>query len=134
MGYLISLLHGIIMWQEYITILGYSVKVVHGEVNMLEVESVIWVIYLALIKDLDMEILMIHSMESIEDRTAHWNIYGLFDGMSLVWKDWTVLGSSSGASVSLSKGSKYGNLDVSVNGEVNVLVILVLYFVVMKYL
>ena len=42
----------------------------------------IWVIYLDSMKDLYIEILMINSIEYLEDLTSNGNIDGVFDGIS----------------------------------------------------
>ena len=80
-GNLEGLLDETSLGKEYVTALGYSVRFIDGKVNMSKVQLLIWVFKLYNIKYLDMEILMLHSMKSLEDGTAHINIDGLFDGM-----------------------------------------------------
>ena len=84
LGYLIGLIFGISLVQEYGTVLISSVIVVDGEVNFLSVEFVIWFIYLNPMRYIQMKNLIIHSMVSSDDGTTYGNIYSLFVGMSLV--------------------------------------------------
>ena len=69
---------------------------------------------------------MVHYMESLEDGTAHGNIDGLFDLISLRQWDWTLLGSSVGATFGLSKVYKYGNFHSGIGGKLKMSVIWVL--------
>ena len=90
------------------------------------VELVVWDIWLAHIKDLEMSILLVHEMEYLEDGTKYGKIDGLFFGISLGREDRTVLWYSSRSSVGYLKGSKYDDIDAGVDGEVNILAIWVI--------
>ena len=69
--------------QEDGTVLVSEVIVVDGEVNMSNLELMTWVCSLAPLKYREMTILMVYSMESLEDGTSHGKLEFLFDGMSL---------------------------------------------------
>ena len=94
----------------------------------------LWFLELDFMKHPEMENLMVHQMESIEDVTENGNLDGLFDIISLGQKYETVLGSSVEASVGSSKGYRYGNLDGIVDGEVNMSMIQFPYLDPLKYL
>ena len=65
-------------------------------------------------------------MESLEYVTAHGNLDGLFDVISLRQWDWTLLGSSVGATFVLSKVSKDGNFHGGICGKLKMSVIWVI--------
>ena len=54
---------------------------------------------------------MVHSMKYRQYITSHGKFDGLLNGMSLVRKYWSVLGSYFGDSFGCSKEYKYGHLD-----------------------